>query len=413
MATSSDTPIDLTTDGGGAPRHDAGAVPEDLVGRRRRIDAVRGGASDAVVTGAVRGSWALCDGRVPTEATAPVVLDDPAGRWADSPLRRAAGGIIDELAALALREDYATAITDPQGRILWASAGPEMRRRAERASFVVGSDWAEGAAGTNAPGLTARTGHAATVFASEHWCDGVRDWVCYSAPIRDGAGRMAGVLDLSAHWRKASPLAMTTVTAMARLIEVGLASLAGPGLELRVLGPPVVRDAGDRLPLTMRHLEVLTVLAHRGGADRDELQALVWGDRRVSSSTVKAEISHLRSLLSGGIASRPYRLVGDVALDVTTVLEAAAVGDLETATRCYRGRLLPGTESPYLVDLGHHVDVVLRRRLLAAGTAEQLLRFAAVHDADVEVLERARAVAVPGSAAAGEAEARLAVAGPR
>ena len=50
-----------------------------------------------------------------------------------------------------------------------------------------------------------RTGRPAAVFATEHWCDSVRDWVCYAAPVRDTSGAVVGVLDLSSHWRRANP----------------------------------------------------------------------------------------------------------------------------------------------------------------------------------------------------------------
>ena len=53
---------------------------------------------------------------------------------------------------------------------------------------------------------------------------------------------------------------------------------------------------------------------------RGELHALMYGDRPVASATLKAEISRLRTVLGGGIASRPYRTTVPVRCDAVDVL---------------------------------------------------------------------------------------------
>ena len=381
--------------------------------RRRALEHARStfrgnGLVTSTVTPDVQGSWSRCTDAVPESRVAPVELDDPLAHWNDSPLRRAAGDVIEQLSDLARREDYVAAIADPLGRIIWSSAGPSMRRRAERANFVNGANWSEDSAGTNAPGLSLQTGRPAQVFAPEHWCSTVQDWVCYSAPVRDRTGRIAGVLDLSAHWQKASPLAFTTVTALARLVEVELhASTRAPDLRLKVLGEPEVEVRGKRLHLSNRQIEILAILALREAVDRDELQALLYGDRPVSASTLKSEISHLRRELDGGIESRPYRLALDVDADVALVLDAVRHGDVEGAARAYSGSLLPTSESPFLTETRHHVDVVLREELLRQGTPAQLLAFADHHPFDFAILERALTVAPDDSALHSDIVARL------
>lgn len=380
--------------------------------RRRALEHARttfrgNGLVTSTVTPDVQGSWSRCN-EVPVGRVAPVELDDPMAHWNDSPLRRAAGDVIEQLSELARREDYVAAIADPLGRIIWSSAGPSMRRRAERANFVNGANWSEGVAGTNAPGLTLQTGRPAQVFASEHWCSTVQDWVCYSAPVRDRTGRVAGVLDLSAHWEKASPLALTTVTALAKVVELELhASTRAPDVRLKVLGEPGVEVRGQRVHLSNRQLEILTILALRDAADRDELQELLYGDRPVSASTLKSEISHLRRVLDGGIESRPYRLTLDIDADVTLVLDALRHGDIEGAARAYAGSLLPASESPYIVETRHHVDVALREELFRQGTTAQLLVFADHHPYDRAILEHALAVTAADSALHSDVVARL------
>ena len=86
--------------------------------------------------------------------------------------------------------------------------------------------------------------------------------------------------------------------------------------------------------VTPRQLELLTVLSfHPVGLGLDELTGRVYGDRPVSPSTVKAELSHLRHQLGGRIGSRPYRLVGPVDTDHHRVLDALTGGDVAEAVR--------------------------------------------------------------------------------
>ncbi len=92
-------------------------MSRDLRERRRHLDAVRGAFAPGApvpsgLAPAVGDSWRRCADQVPARRTAPVEADDVEARWADSPLRQAATGIVDELADLAVAEDYVAAITD-------------------------------------------------------------------------------------------------------------------------------------------------------------------------------------------------------------------------------------------------------------------------------------------------------------
>lgn len=375
----------------------------DPVRRRRLVDAARRSFVDAptgasVVGEDVTASWARCARQVALQATAPVELSDSRDVWEWSPMRRAAAGVIDDLAALALREDYVAAVTDAAGRIVWSSAGASMHRRAERASFVDGANWSETVAGTNAPGLVLRTGRPAAVFATEHWCDNVRDWVCYAAPVHDPSGAVVGVVDLSSHWRRANPLALTYITSVARLVELELARTAREGpsaVHVSVLGPARAMRDGVELHLAHRQAEILTILALHDGLSSSELHAKLYGDRDVAAATLKAEISHLRRLLDGAIGSRPYRLTVPVDLDVVAVLDALRAGDVAGAVGRYRGPLLPASDSPYLVDLRHHLDVVLLDAVLRSSDLGALHRYATLHPWDERVTERVTALTSP------------------
>lgn len=387
----------------------------ELRARRRSVELAR--AEGVAGEAAIGESWQRCGPVVDAAAAAAPVDAEPdevARRWEESPIRRSAVGLEEQLTSAAHAGDLVAAVTDADGRILWSAGGRTMRRTAESVGFVPGGRWDESSAGTNALGLALRWGRPATVFSAEHWCEAVRDWVCWSAPVRDRSGRPLGVIDLSGRWDRATPLAEVTVAMLARLAEEHLPTdsvAAEPdGLHLRLLGRPEVTFGGRPLSLGPRQVELLAALALEGPSTLDELQCLVYGDRPISPTTIKAELSHLRTLLGGGIGSRPYRLTVPVEVDVLTLRSELRSGDLGRVTDVYRGSLLTGSEAPFADDHRHVFDVALRESLLDRGTADQLLAFAAVHPYDDAVLEHAVAVAPPGSADRHEAVARLSLA---
>ena len=243
----------------------------------------------------------------------------------------------------------------------------------------------------------------------------MRDWVCYAAPVYAPDGSVAGVIDLSTTWDRANPLALGTIAAFARLIEVELGAsrettAAMTGLDLRLLGRARATLDGVPLALTRRQIELLGVIAIVGTATLEELHALLYGDRPVSRTTLRAEISHTRAVLGGVIASRPYRLTVPYRLDALDVLDHLARGGLAAAVERYDGQLLPASDAPLLVERRYHLDVALRSALLIGGSTAQLLRFGQFHRSDVEVFERAVTVAAPFDPELPAAIAALAVA---
>jgi hypothetical protein len=109
----------------------------------------------------------------------------------------------------------------------------------------------------------------------------------------------------------------------------------------------------------------------------------------VSPATLKAEISHVRTLLGGGIASRPYRIALPVSCDAVDVLEHLRAGRLLDAASAYGGDLLAGTDAPGLTEYGNYLAVAVREALLAAPEPAAVLRYAEAVPHDVDVLERA------------------------
>ncbi|WP_232248278.1 GAF domain-containing protein [Streptacidiphilus rugosus] len=354
-----------------------------------------GPAGRAALRSEVAESWARSGASVDRScAEAPVGDADAArSRWAHSRLRGPVNAVAEELRRIADDAGFVAAVTDESGMILWTCGGPAMRRQAERVNFAPGGRWDEQAMGTNALSLALLRGQASTVFSAEHYLSALHGWVCYCAPIRDRAGRVLGVLDLSTSWDRSHPLALSTVRLLAAGIEErlregrddgafapigrteapsgsGSPASAGPADELRltVLGdaPGLHRD-GRELPLRPRQLEILTLLAlEPEGFTPERLHDALYGDRSVSGSTFKAEVSHLRTALGGGIATRRYALTRPLRCDAAEVHAALQRGDTAAAAAAYSGPLLPRSEAPGVVEWREHLEVALREAALAA-----------------------------------------------
>ncbi|MCP3421563.1 transcriptional regulator [Nocardioides pinisoli] len=373
----------------------------------RRVDAVRAwtrfveaGDADAVRPEILR-SWELSGVVSPGVAQAPLDDEgDTADFWAASPLQTAVSRVQDELRRTAEDGDLVIAVTDDQTRILWTYGGRVMRRKAESVNFVPGGRWDERSVGTNALAIAGRTGAPSMVFSAEHYAEVVHNWVCWAAPVFDPVtGRSLGVIDLSTTWDRTHPIGLATARVMARLIEGALpadrrTTLGGdvapaePGLTLTLLGTAQVWLDGQRLLLNRRQTEILALLAlHPAGLSVEHLHALLYGDASVTTSTLKAEVSHLRAALAGQLSSRPYRLTMPVTTDVEEVQRLLRRGDVRAAVRAYGGDLLPGTDSPALVQMGDYLAVSVREALLAHPDADAVLRYSELAPYDTAVVE--------------------------
>jgi transcriptional regulator of acetoin/glycerol metabolism len=361
----------------------------------------QGDRAAALVRPEILRSWHRSQPRVSRDVAEAPLTDESEAQafWRDSPLQQAVSRVEAELRRTAEDGDLVLAVTDPQTRILWTYGGRVMRRKAETVNFVPAARWDDESVGTNALDLANRNRRPSMVFSAEHYAPIVHNWVCWAAPVHDPVtGAQLGVIDLSTTWDRTHPIGLATARVLARLIETAMPLSAmhpstpdqdGPtGLQLRLLGNAEATIDGSRLLLNRRQTEILAILAlHPDGLSLDRLHALVYGDQAVTLSTLKAEVSHLRAALGGQLASRPYRLTLPVATDIDDVLEALGRGDAAAAIACYGGDLLPGTESPALVELGEYVAVAMREALLANPEPRAVIRYSELAPYDAEVLE--------------------------
>ncbi len=375
----------------------------------RRLDAVRawtsfvaeGDAVEELVRPEILRSWEISGAVSPTLSHAPLADEgDTAEMWRESPLQVAVARVQDELRRTADDGDLVIAVTDEHTRILWTCGGRVMRRKAETVNFVAGGRWDEGSVGTNALAIAGRTGNPSMVFGAEHYAEVVHSWVCWAAPVFDpSTGRPLGVIDLSTTWDRSHPIGLATARVMARLIETALPAGRGsitravsaptdPGLTLVLLGTADVWLDGRRLLLNRRQTEILALLAlHPDGLSVEHLHSLLYGDSAVTTSTLKAEVSHLRSALDGQLSSRPYRLTMPVTTDIEEVQRLLRRGEVRAAVQAYGGDLLPGTDSPSLVQVAEFLAVSVREALLARPDPDAVLRYSELAPYDTAIVE--------------------------
>lgn len=313
------------------------------------------------------------------------------------------------------------AVGDGLGRLLWVEGDDELRRRAEGMLFVPGTDWSEPSIGTSAPGTALASGRSIQIAGAEHFSRQVHSWSCTAVPLRDpDTGTVLGVVDITGRDEAVAKhtLALVEATVAAAQTQLRLERLqdadrarrrpARPGLpalralpvqdSLQILGRDlaVVNVGGRPMTLTIRHSELLTLLAlHPEGLTADELSVMVYPES-ASVSTVRAEMLRLRNLLgkhSAGMPgpalvpqSRPYRLPHGLVIDARQVLGYLERGAYRLALGLYRGPVLPRSEAPAVAALRSEVSAVLREAMLSDAGPEVLLGYLSLAEArdDVE-----------------------------
>ncbi|MEU8897337.1 transcriptional regulator [Nocardia sp. NPDC048505] len=320
-------------------------------------------------------------------------LDDVADRWAESPLRRPITALAEQLRAVTTEAGYVAAVTDDTGTIVWTCGDRTIRRQGESVNFAPGGCWDESHMGTNGLSLALHTDSPVTVFSAEHLVAALHGWVCYSAPIHGPDGRRLGVLDLSSRWERSHPAVMTSVRALATAAETMLGAsdpVPRAGVRLECLGTARLLREGRPVPLPPRQLEILALLAlEPDGYTPDQLHAAVYGDRPVSIGTLKADVSHLRRATGGEIANRRYTLTGPLSCDAVDLLAAIHSGDTSAAVWLYRGPLLPGSDTPGVLEWRDYLDVGVRTAVLASDRPEHAVSFGERAPDDIEIHEHA------------------------
>lgn len=357
------------------------------------------------VRSVVAASWqrAQTAGISAEHTLAPITLDRPdLLEYRDEHrLSRVFPLLYDILGRIAEDCGYVMALGDELGQLLWVCGEPGVLRKAETIHFAEGTAWDEERAGTNAPGTALRLDAPVVIRAAEHWGRQVHPWSCAAAPIHDPATQsILGILDITGKDDVASPQTLGMVRTAARMAEVELARIAaveaapprrvtsrprsrasdpatrlGPPLQVQALGRPdcSLRIAGRTVRLSPRHSEILVLLmAEPDGVTGDQLALQVYPED-TRSSTVRAELARLRTLLGTDVLeSRPYRLSCPAAGDWQLVDELLAAGRLRAALTDYRGPLLPHSDAPGIQELRDGLHHRVRAALLSCADPDLL-----------------------------------------
>lgn len=331
------------------------------------------------------------------------------------------------------------AVGDEVGRLLWVEGNPVLQRRAESMMFVPGADWSEATVGTSAPGTALALGRGIQIAGAEHYKRSVHPWSCTAVPFHDpDSGALLGVVDITGTENAVAPHTLSLVEATVAAAQAHLrverlqreaarlttpagrrrtspaaggsaAAAAGRGTGstggtlyrngLQLLGrdQAVLTLDGRTVTLSARHSEILALLSsHPEGLSAERLTALLYpGDG--SSTTLRAEMVRLRKVLqqlnpAAVPDSRPYRLPVDLVPDTGQVLGCLKRGAHRIALELYRGAVLPGSEAPGVVELRGRVATLLREAVLTDGSADALLKYAALPEARDDVEVRAAAL---------------------
>jgi transcriptional regulator of acetoin/glycerol metabolism len=134
--------------------------------------------------------------------------------------------IFSEFKDVSIDSGHLVVFSNKNGEIIDLEGDSLIKRAAERMNFTVGTSWLENNIGTNAIGTALASGSPMQVFACEHFCEPVHNWVCSAAPVRDPAtNEIIGVIDLTGEWKLIHPHSLSTAISIAQSIEAKLLNI--------------------------------------------------------------------------------------------------------------------------------------------------------------------------------------------
>lgn len=229
--------LDDHISGGLVPARDSSAylpVPQAVPSERQTMEAwERFVTGQEVVAGCVSkhvwSSWQRSrrHGVEPATRLAPIAV---AGdgleqlRLRNQMLMAAAKGLFMTTAHLLARSGSIMLLTDAQGVVLEMAGDHATMAAARDIRLIEGGNWNEGVIGTNGIGTALAMRTPAQVHTTEHFCSGIKLWVCAAAPIfMPGTDQILGVVDISCPPASYQVNNLALAVASARQIEAVLA----------------------------------------------------------------------------------------------------------------------------------------------------------------------------------------------
>lgn len=141
----------------------------------------------------------------------------------ESELSEAARPIMDDLAQIVAGTKHIVFLCNAQGQIVEVVGDADVRYKASINNLIVGADWSEERAGTNAIGTAIKHQGPVQIFSAEHYCEGWHGWTCSATPIHDPVSKQViGVLDFTGSWSSYQPHTLALVVSQAKAIEKSL-----------------------------------------------------------------------------------------------------------------------------------------------------------------------------------------------
>ncbi|AXY56960.1 transcriptional regulator [Acinetobacter chinensis] len=367
---------------------------QELVKKRNKIEQLRQSSSlslhHADLLGqSIASSWQRSTSAdIPKDREAAPLITIKQTR--QSVLEKAVAHCRDELTHIAEQSSMVAAVGDVGSTIIWSAASGQMRSAAERVHFMEGGQWREELVGTNALALSLKTQQSSCVFSNEHFMSSIHDWVCYASPIVDPYSKQVlGVIDLSTTWNHHNSLGLLAAERCASIIQSALLEFQQQHLFIRAFSVPQVLFNGKIVVLTPRQIEILTILALcPQGLNLENLHQALYGERKVSVGTLKAEMSQLRDILGGMLGSRPYRLLAHVEADFLQAENALDAGYIDSALKLCKGVFLAKTESPFLTAWRDCLESRLSEAIFKANETDGLLKHLAHFPEAIDAVER-------------------------
>jgi len=218
----------------------------------------------------------------------------------------------------------------------------------------------------------------------------VQDMACYAAPIIDPYSKhIRGVVALSTDWQKHNSFGLLAAERCASIIQSALLESQRQHLYIRAFSVPQVIFNGKALTITPRQTEILAILALcPQGLSLDNLHQALYGERKVSMGTLKAEMSQLRDLLGGMLGSRPYRILAHVEADFLQTEQSLDAGYIDSALKLYTGVFLAKTESPFLCAWRNCLELRLSDAIFKANETDILLKHVARFPEAIDAVKR-------------------------
>jgi len=132
--------------------------------------------------------------------------------------------VMENLYRFVAGSGFTVTLIDNKGIILKIIGDQEVADSISRGNFIIGADWSEESAGTNAIGLALKLDQPIQVISYEHFCICSHNSTCSAAPIHDAEGNIMGILDMTGDFEKAHSHTLGMVVASVHGIEKQLES---------------------------------------------------------------------------------------------------------------------------------------------------------------------------------------------